>query len=115
MPLHPTETDNGTTSILEAMAMGKAVICSRVRGQRDVIQEGVTGLFVPPQDPAALRKAIEYLWANPDLSRQMGLAARAYVERHHSLDEWVVNVRATVDAAVIEGAGTTDSEQAATM
>lgn len=39
VPLLPTDTDNGLTSILEAMAMGKPVICSKVEGQVNVIQD----------------------------------------------------------------------------
>src|SRR5579883_2962958 len=50
VPLQPSDTDNGVTVILEAMAMGKPVICTRTRGQVDVIEEGVTGIFVPPGD-----------------------------------------------------------------
>jgi glycosyltransferase involved in cell wall biosynthesis len=101
-PLYPTDTDNGTTAILEAMAMGKPVICSRVEGQRDVLEDGVTGLFVPPEDPRALREAIEYLWHRPDLCRQMGAAARARVERLNSYDIWVEEVRGIVQAAIDE-------------
>jgi glycosyltransferase involved in cell wall biosynthesis len=55
VPLRASDTDNGINVILEAMAMGKAVICSRTRGQVDVIEEGVTGLFVPVGDAAAIR------------------------------------------------------------
>ena len=79
IPLHETDTDNGTTSILEAMAMGKAVICSRVKGQTDVIREGVTGLFVPPGDARALREAITTLWCDPDRAREMGRKGREQI------------------------------------
>ncbi len=72
VPLHASDTDNGVTVILEAMAMGKAVICSRTRGQVDVIQEGVTGIYVPVGDAAALRAAILSLWAEPQRAQQMG-------------------------------------------
>lgn len=101
MPLLPTDTDNGTTSILEAMAMGKPVICSRVRGQADVIQEGKTGFFVPVGDERALREKILYLWNNPDLAVQMGKEARKFVEENHSLDRFVEKV-ATIVAEAIE-------------
>ena len=104
IPLLPTDTDNGTTSILEAMAMGKAVICSRVEGQRDVLEDGKTGLFVPPGDPRALREAIEYLWANPTVCREMGRAGRARVEQFHSLDAWIADVRSVVNDVLIERA-----------
>ncbi|HKJ66919.1 MAG TPA: glycosyltransferase family 4 protein, partial [bacterium] len=65
IPLLPTDTDNGVTTILEAMSMGKVVICSRVRGQVDVIENRKTGIYVPQGDPDALRQAILELWYNP--------------------------------------------------
>ena len=61
MPLHDVEFQAGITTILEAMAMGKAVVCSRTRGQTDALVDGVTGIYVPPGDPVALRAAIERL------------------------------------------------------
>lgn len=102
IPLFPTETDNGSTSILEAMAMGKAVICTQVEGQADVIRHGENGLFVPPGDPAALRSAIERLWNDPEAAEQMGRAGRAFIERHHSFDSFVSNIRALVDETLEE-------------
>jgi glycosyltransferase involved in cell wall biosynthesis len=92
VPLLPSDTDNGVNVILEAMAMGKPVICSRTRGQVDVIQEGVTGIFVPLGDPLALRRAIVDLWRDPERARRMGAAARAYVEQHHTLDKFCRDV-----------------------
>jgi glycosyltransferase involved in cell wall biosynthesis len=100
VPLCPSDTDNGVTVILEAMAMGKPVICSRTRGQVDVIQEGITGLFVPVGDPGALRAAMLDLWNDPERARSMGLAARAYVAKHHALDKFCHDVRGAVDAAL---------------
>lgn len=102
VPLYPTTTDNGTTSILEAMAMGKAVICSRVQGQTDVLQDGVTGLFVPPQDPGALRAAIMELLRNPERADSMGAAGRRFIEQYHTLDRFVAEVRRIVEEAVAE-------------
>jgi glycosyltransferase involved in cell wall biosynthesis len=100
VPLYPSDTDNGVTVILEAMAMGKPVICSRTRGQVDVIQEGVTGLFVPVGDAEALRSTMLELWNDPERARTMGLAARAYVAKHHTLDKFCHDVRAAVDASL---------------
>jgi len=100
VPLLPSDTDNGVTVILEAMAMGKPVICSRTQGQVDVIQEGVTGLYVPVGDPEAMRSAILELWSDPERAKAMGRAARAYVEKHHTLDKFCVDVRRAVDASL---------------
>jgi glycosyltransferase involved in cell wall biosynthesis len=102
LPLHPTDTDNGVTAMTEAMAMGKAVICTRVDGQRDVLQDGVNGLFVPARDPRALRESIEYLWSHPEVCERMGREGRKRIEQFHTLDKFVANVRSTVEDAVAE-------------
>jgi glycosyltransferase involved in cell wall biosynthesis len=101
VPLLPTDTDNGITCILESMAMGKAVICSRTEGQVDIIKEGETGIFVPQGDPVALREAIEYLWNNPDVAERMGRAGRKRVEEHFTLDRFVAEMK-TIVAQVID-------------
>jgi glycosyltransferase involved in cell wall biosynthesis len=100
VPLRRSDTDNGVNVILEAMAMGKPVICSRTQGQVDVIEEGVTGLFVPVGDPTALRVAMLELWNNPERAAEMGRAARAYVERHHTLERFCRDVKGAVDASL---------------
>jgi O-antigen/teichoic acid export membrane protein/glycosyltransferase involved in cell wall biosynthesis len=100
VPVRPTDTDNGVRAILEGMAMGKAVICSRVRGQVDVIQEGITGIFVPPGDPAALRAAIQYLWDHPEVAERMGTAGRRRIEERHTIDQFVERVRQIVEEVI---------------
>jgi glycosyltransferase involved in cell wall biosynthesis len=93
VPIQPSDTDNGVSVILQAMAMGKTVICSRTSGQVDVIQDGVTGIFVPPKDPSALREAMLSLWNDPARAEAMGRRARAYVEEHHTLDKFCRDVK----------------------
>ncbi len=102
VPLLPTDTDNGTTTILEAMAMAKPVICTRVRGQADVIKDGRNGILVPPRDPLALREAILHLWEHPELAAAMGKDARTYIEQEHALDAWVATIRTIVEEAIQE-------------
>ena len=103
VPLQASDTDNGVTVILEAMAMGKPVICSRTRGQVDVVQDGVTGLFVPVGDPAALRAAMLSLWNDPERAEAMGRAARDYAAKHHALEKFCGDVRAAIDASLDGG------------
>jgi glycosyltransferase involved in cell wall biosynthesis len=81
VPLVDTDFQAGITTILEAMAMGKAVVCSATTGQTDVLVDGRTGLYVPPGDPAALRAAIERLLGDPDHAAELGRAARADAEQ----------------------------------
>ena len=102
LPLHPTDTDNGVTAMTEAMAMGKAVICTRVDGQRDVLQDGVNGIFVPPHDPRALRESIEYLWSHPEECERMGREGRKRIEQFHTLDRFVAGVRGAVEGAIAD-------------
>jgi glycosyltransferase involved in cell wall biosynthesis len=60
----------------EAMAYGRPVVATAVGGLLDVIEDGVTGLRVPPRDPQALRGAIEMLLADTTLRHKLGDAAR---------------------------------------
>ena len=86
--LMESDSDNGLTTILESMAMGKPVIVTRTEGQIDVIQDGVTGIFVPQGDPKALTNAISELWNNPEKCEKMGRAARKYIEEVHNLEQF---------------------------
>ncbi len=56
----------------EAMAYGRAVVASAVGGLVDAVEDGVTGLLVPPRDPAALRAALERLLARLRARRRLG-------------------------------------------
>ena len=106
LPLHPVNFQAGVTALLEAMAMRRAVICSRVPGQTDVIVDGETGLYVPPGDPTALRSAIERLLAHPEEADRMGRAGRRLVERTMSLDCYVRRLtRYVMDSTECRGEG----------
>jgi glycosyltransferase involved in cell wall biosynthesis len=72
---------------LEAMACARAVVATRVGGLPEIIEDGVTGLLVPPQDPKALAVAITRLLETPELRKQLGMAARARVEREFTWDQ----------------------------
>ena len=102
VPLFPCDQDVGSTVILEAMAMGKPVIVSRIEGQRDIVQHDVTGIYVPPGDPIALREAILSLWNDPQRVVEMGKRAREYVEQYHTFDAWVDKVKHIVEEVIAE-------------
>lgn len=82
----PTLEEALGTSFLEAMAMVKPVIGTRVGGVPEVIRDGVNGLLVPPGDPRALAEAITGMLSNPQAARAMGRAGRAIVEREFTVD-----------------------------
>jgi glycosyltransferase involved in cell wall biosynthesis len=89
LPLHPSDTDNGITCLMEAWSMSRPVICSQIDGQRNVLDHGRNSLFVPPGDAAALRRAIVELWDHPAEAARMGAEARRAVEEHRSMDRFI--------------------------
>jgi glycosyltransferase involved in cell wall biosynthesis len=128
VPLDDIDFQAGVTTILEAMAMSKPVIVTHSLGQTDVIEDrrnatrgtaprirppsmvrnlaehaGIaiepTGFYVPPDDPAALRRAIEHLLAHPDERRRLGEAGRQTVENLLTVDHFAERVRQLVHAA----------------
>ena len=66
------------TSVMDAQAMGVPVVATRTGGVPDIVEDGVTGLLVPPRDPEALAGAIARLLRAPYLRQQ--LAKTALVE-----------------------------------
>ena len=76
----PTLEEALGTSFLEAMAMGKPVVGTRVGGVPEVIREGVNGFLVKPNDPADLAGATIRLLEDPERARLMGLEGRKIVE-----------------------------------
>lgn len=77
------------TIMLEAMAMGRPVIATRVGGVYRVIRDNETGLLVPPSDSARLAERIGELLDDPDRSRIIGAAAQAEVRQEFSVDRMV--------------------------
>lgn len=63
-------------SAMEAAASGLPIIATDIRGCRQVVEDGLNGLLVPPRDPKALARAVERLLLNPELRRSMGESAR---------------------------------------
>jgi glycosyltransferase involved in cell wall biosynthesis len=106
MPLEHVDFQAGVTALLEAMAMERAVICSRAPGQTDVVVEAENGTYVPLGDPAALRTAIERLLANPEQATRLGRGGRRTVEQGMSLDLYVERLSAFVREAIAEGEAT---------
>jgi glycosyltransferase involved in cell wall biosynthesis len=92
VPIRQNDYQTGIATILEMMAMGKCVIATRTRGQTDTIVDGVTGMYVPPGEPMALRQAIQRMLGNPAEARRIGEAARRFIEEQASLDHFVERI-----------------------
>lgn len=75
----PSREEACSMALLEAMAAGRAVIATRVGGNAEVVEHGVSGLLVPSDDAPALAAAIIALLGDPARARTLGVAARARV------------------------------------
>ncbi|RMG40588.1 MAG: glycosyltransferase [Planctomycetota bacterium] len=85
----PTRREGLPYVLLEAAALGVPVVATRVTGCVDAVVDGETGLLVPPDDPDALRAAIEGVLSNAGLAQRLGQAARERVERAFSADRLI--------------------------
>jgi glycosyltransferase involved in cell wall biosynthesis len=72
-------------ALMEPLACEVPVISTRISGIPELVEDGVTGLLVPPADPAALAGALERLANDPELGRSLGRAGRAKVLREFDL------------------------------
>jgi glycosyltransferase involved in cell wall biosynthesis len=75
--------------LLESMAAAAPVVATRVGGTPEAVQDGVTGMLVPPGDPRALARAIHQLLADPELAARLGQGGRHLVCRRFSMDAMV--------------------------
>src|SRR5437870_13787013 len=74
VPVVESDFQAGVTVVLEAMAMGKAVVATAARGWANVIEDGVDGLLVPPGDARALRGALTRVLEDDVLRARLGRA-----------------------------------------
>lgn len=93
--LPSTWYENAPISLMEAYALGRPVIGTRIGGIPEMIRDEVTGLIVPPNDVTALAAAMTRLAAIPaDSAEAMSRAARDFVENEFSADIYCSRVLA---------------------
>ncbi len=127
VPLYSVDFQAGITLILEAMAMGKAVVVSSIPGQLDTVLDpnqpgsgsfvqqfgtahparpfGPTGRYVPAGDTAALRAALRHLLDHPEEALALGREGRRTVEALFTVEGLADRIRAVVAEVLAEGKG----------
>jgi glycosyltransferase involved in cell wall biosynthesis len=96
----PSRREGYGVAVREAMAWGRPVVASAVGGLLDAVEDGVTGLRVPPGDVGALRAALERLLGDAELRARLGAAAREKAQRQLSLDVAAERLEAVYREAV---------------
>ena len=76
------DQDGLPVTLLEAMGSGCAVVVSDLPGLNEAVEDGVSGLVVPPGEPRALAEAVATLAADPGRRRELGAAAAARARRY---------------------------------
>ena len=89
-----SDYEGSPLALMESMEAELPIVATAVGGVPDLVQEGVTGILVPPGDPAALAAGVSRLLADRDLLRQMGEAGRARRRSEFTIEAMVRNVEA---------------------
>lgn len=82
----PSRAENLPMAALEAMAAALPVVATRVGGVRELVEDGVTGIVVPPDDPGAMAAAIAKVISDDTLRVAMGAAGAARIAARFSAD-----------------------------
>jgi L-malate glycosyltransferase len=85
----PSLSEGLSNVLIESMAAGLPVVATDVGGNPEIVDNGTTGLLVPPRDANALAKAMLQLLAAPEKAALMGAAGRDRIERRFSMERAV--------------------------
>ena len=86
--------------VIEAMALGKPVIATNSGGPKEIIEQGVTGILVAPNDPSELARAVKSLFENWPEALKMGRHGREYVKQHFRVEKNVSKTEAVYETLI---------------
>lgn len=86
--------------VIEAMAAGKPVVAPAHGGVVEIVEDGRSGLLVPPRDVTALAQAMLRILTNPEFARDLGARGREIVEERYSIDRFIQGVTAVFERAL---------------
>ena len=90
-------TEGTSVALLEAMAAGLPVVCTRVGGNPEIVEHGERGLLVPKRDSRALAEAISYVLENPETGYRLAENGRRYVFQHFSAKRMISQIEKIYD------------------
>lgn len=96
----PTLGDCLAVVLAEAMAAGLPIITTTVAAQPEAVQDGRSGIVIPPADPAALARALTRLAGDPALRRTMGREGRAIAEARFDTHKNVARLAGVIEQGI---------------
>ena len=87
----PTKGEGLGVVLLEAMACERPCVASNAIGPKDIIQDGINGYLVPPENPLALAEKIKILAESEKLKSKLGAAARQRILDHYTIEREVAD------------------------
>jgi glycosyltransferase involved in cell wall biosynthesis len=100
----PSVMEGLCTSILDALLLDRPVVASRAGGIPEIVEHEVTGLLVPPEDPAALGEAIVRLVRDPSLAARLARAGKERVLSDFTADAMVEGTLRIYEETLASGA-----------
>ncbi len=94
----PSLSEGLPVTLLEAMALAKPIVTTDVGGNREAVEDGVTGLLVPPRDSQALASAIGRLVSDEAFATRLGQTGRSRFQERFSLDRMLQQLHAVYTA-----------------
>lgn len=105
----PSHSEGMSNVILEAMSMARPILATSVGGTRELLRHQVTGVLVPPHDPAALAEAMLSLFSDRGRAKALGARAREEAESRFGLKEMVHRYTNLYDELLGSGPARTSS------
>lgn len=90
--VHTSLREGLPRAVVQILASGKPVIAFDIDGAREVIEDGVNGFLVPPEDEINLEKKLRFLIENPDICKKMGLKGKQKVFQEFSVEKMVTEI-----------------------
>jgi len=103
VPLKDTSYAVGLGHIIQAMSAGKALIATRTAGTVDYLEDGQTGVLVPPYDTLNMRSAITYLLDHPGEVEAMGQKARQRYEEMYTFTAFSERIYGVLQKVAVSG------------
>jgi len=88
-PTSPRIGEGLGLAMLEAMAAGLPIVATATGPMPEVVDDGATGIIVPPEDPSAMAAALVRLSRDPEMRSRMGAAGAARQREHFSIEQMV--------------------------